>query len=275
MMKTRNYYRPSTVSLGKKKRVVRRKSGARFFLKFFLLLFVLAVCVGGGWLVFSKGYALLTDANLSDWRVKKVAVSGLAGPLQEQILALARPYQGQSFRAEQGAALRQLIRQKYPMLKQVQVKRGILSGTLTVSVSRRAPIAKFRLPEGNVKYMDETGVVYTDADFSAMQEILPVELEGAVPEKLSTEFVELVQSALKLRNELNFAFLHLNQTDNTVKMYMPDNSAIDFGPAVQLKNKAARAAQILTLAREKYAAPFVLDFRFFENGKVFLTQKAP
>lgn len=274
-MKTRNYYRPSTVSLGKKKRVVRRKSGARFFLKFFLLLFVLAVCVGGGWLVFSKGYALLTDANLSDWRVKKVAVSGLAGPLQEQILALARPYQGQSFRAEQGAALRQLIRQKYPMLKQVQVKRGILSGTLTVSVSRRAPIAKFRLPEGNVKYMDETGVVYTDADFSAMQEILPVELEGAVPEKLSTEFVELVQSALKLRNELNFAFLHLNQTDNTVKMYMPDNSAIDFGPAVQLKNKAARAAQILTLAREKYAAPFVLDFRFFENGKVFLTQKAP
>ena len=97
---------------------------------------------------------------------------------------------------------------------------------------------------------------------------------GKVPEKLSAEFIELVESILKLRKELNFAFLRMNMTDNTVKMYMPDESVIDFGQARQLKKKADRAAQILALAREKYPAPFTLDFRFFENGKVFLAQKA-
>ncbi|MBR4682232.1 MAG: hypothetical protein IKP06_02890 [Elusimicrobiaceae bacterium] len=274
MMKTRNYYRPSTVSLGKKKRVARRRSGTRFFLKIFILLSFLLLCVGGGWLIVSKGYQLLVQTNLSQWQVKKVVVSGLTDGLQAQVLAQVQPYQGKSFSAEQSLSLRQNISQKYPMLKQVRVKRGLLSGTLTVSALRREPLAQFKMPDGSVKYIDADSTVYADPTSKGNVSILPVELEGKVPEKLSAEFIELVESILKLRKELNFAFLRMNMTDNTVKMYMPDESVIDFGQARQLKKKADRAAQILALAREKYPAPFTLDFRFFENGKVFLAQKA-
>ncbi len=274
MMKTRNYYRPSTVSLGKKKRVVRRKVSTRFFLKFLWALLLLSGCVLGGWLAVSNGYRLLVRTHLSQWQVKKVAVVGLTGPLYEQLVSLTQSYPGHPFSAEQGALLRQTIHQKYPMLKNISVKRGLLSGTLTVAAVRRVPLAAFTLPDGRVQYIDADSTVYADADLPTGTDVLPVELEGPVEGKLGSEFVELVQSVVKLRKELNFVFLHMNLADNAVKMYMPDGSVIDFGQAVQLKKKADRAAQILALARGKYPAPFVLDFRFFENGKVFLTQKA-
>ena len=274
MMKTRNYYRPSTVSLGKKKRVVRRKKGTRFLLKIFLLLLGLLFIIAGGRLAVTKGYQLLTRTNLSSWHVKKVTLSGVAEPLYSQVLSQMQPYTGQPLSAQQAGALRQTLMQQYPTLKQVRVKRGLLSGTLTVSAQRGTAIAQFKTPDGRIRYIDADSTVYTDTQPADTSSVLLLELEGPVPDKLNTEFVELVQSALKLRKELDFAFLRLNVADNTVKMYMPDGSVIDFGTAVRLKKKAARAAQIMALAREKYPAPFVLNFRFFENGKVFLTQGA-
>jgi hypothetical protein len=54
---------------------------------------------------------------------------------------------------------------------------------------------------------------------------------------------------------------------------MPDGCRIDFGPAQHLKQKAERAAHLMALAREKYTGPFVLNFQFYDEGKVFLTQQ--
>ena len=274
MMKTRNYYRPSTVSLGKKKRVFRRKSGARFLLKLFLFFFLAGGIVLGGWWVVSHGYQMFVQARISDWQVKQIVVSGVTGALQDRLLALARPYEHKSFTIQDAIHLRADIIKRYPMLKEVSVKRGMLNGKLSVSASHRTPLAKFLLPEGNVKYIDADSTVYVDPYQNSSLDIPLVELEGTVPEKLGTEFVELVESTLKLKKELPFSFLRMNLTRNTVKMYLPDGIEIDFGLAIQLKKKAARAAQILALARQKYPGPFVLKFQFFESGKVFLTQKA-
>ena len=97
---------------------------------------------------------------------------------------------------------------------------------------------------------------------------------GDVPEKLQPSFVEMVQSVLKLKKSLPFEALQLNLQDNTVTMRLPDDSIIHFGPARDLKAKAARAAQIMDKARSTYPAPVTLNFEFFEQGKVFLTLSA-
>ena len=243
-------------------------------MKFFLFLAASVFVVGGGWLVISKGYDLLVQANVADWQAKKVVVDGVNGPLQKQLLALITPYQDQPFPAEKSVSLRETISRKFPMLKRVKVKRGLLRGTLTVSAERRTPLARVKPVNGPTRYLDADGVIYPDADVDTPAEVVSVVLEGPVPGKLETHLVELVQHAVKWRKELAFTSLHINLTDNTVQMYLPDESVIDFGPAVQLKNKATRAVQIWSLARKKYPVPFVLDFRFFENGKVFLTQRA-
>ena len=57
-----------------------------------------------------------------------------------------------------------------------------------------------------------------------------------------------------------------------VAMHMPDGTVIDFGPAKNLRAKARRAAQIIGWCRRNEKGPQRMDFRFFENGQVFLTQ---
>lgn len=274
MMKTRNYYRPSTVVLRKNKRVARRKSGTRFFLKFFILLALAAGVVWGGWCGISTVYRLAVEARVSDWHVKTVVVEGVSGDLHKKLTALAAPYQHKPFTIQEAVALRRTVIKQYTMLKDVSVKRGLISGKLTLHAVHRTPLAKFVRPDGSTEYIDADSTVYADPHPNVLTPVPSVELEGQVPEKLSTEFIDLVESTLKLNKELNFAFLRMNLTENTVKMYLPDESMIDFGPAEQLKKKAARAAQIVALARQKYKAPFVLNFQFFQNGKVFLTQAA-
>ena len=272
-MRKNDIYRPSAASLGKKKRVVRRKKGSSFFFKLIFLLFFLGICAGVIWAAV-KTYHLITSSQISDWHVKTVAVSGVTGGFNKELLALSVPYEGKPFAVKDAVALRGEIIKKYPMLKDVSVKRGLLSGKLKVSAEHRTPLAKFVLPDKSVKYIDPDSTVYSDPNPDLLHPVPFVELEGPAPEKLNKEFIDLVESTLKLGKELDFAFLRMNLTENTVKMYMPDGSEIDFGKAANLKKKAARAAQIIARSRGRYDKPYALNFDFFEDGKVFLTQKS-
>lgn len=272
-MKKNDIYRPSALSLGKKKRVVRRKKGSSFFFKLFLLLFLGGLCAGLLWGAV-KTYHLITSSQISNWHVKSIAVSGVTGKFSKDLQALAAPYEGKPFAVKDAVALRGEIITKYPMLKGVSVKRGLLSGKLKVFAEHRTPLAKFVLPDKTVKYIDPDSTIYADPNPDQLRPVPFVELEGTVPDKLDAEFVGLVESTLKLGKELDFAFLRMNLTKNTVKMYMPDGSEIDFGKAVNLKQKAARAAQIIAYSRGRFTKPYRLNFEFFEDGKVFLTQKS-
>lgn len=273
MNKSRNYSRRPTVCLPKRKRIGRRKSATRFLFKLAVLFALIAVVGCGGYWGGKQIYTWLSQARLSDWHVKTVAVSGVTGPLQRNLSNLALPYQNQPFSHKDATTLQKRISEKYPMLSDVSVRRGLFNGKLTVSARHRTPLAKFIKPDGTVRYIDSDSTVYTDPQPPALP-VPAVELEGPLTEKLSPEFIELVESTLKLNKALNFKRLQLNLTEDTVRMYLQDGTELDFGSAKRLKDKALRGAQILTMARQKYTGPFALDFRFFENGKVFLTQKA-
>lgn len=220
-----------------------------------------------------RAVAWVHQARVSDWHVKTLVVSGVTGRLEQAVRGACAKYQNQPFTASQAAGLKKHLLKQYPMITDVAVRRGLLSGKLTVSVRQRVPLAKFIRTDGATQYIDADSTVYSDPHPPVSQVPL-VELDGTVTEKLTPEFVELVQSTLKLNKELNFTRLRLNLADDTVRMYLQDGTELDFGSAQRLKEKALRGAQILTIARKKYTGPFILDFRFFENGKVFLTQNA-
>ncbi len=257
----------------KAKRTARRKSGTRIFLQLFILLALLAAALAGGYWGGSKLYTLARQVRLTDWHVKTISVCGVEGNFQRELTSLAAPYIHQPFSIKQAVALREKILQQYPMLTHVSVKRGLLSGKLMISARRRVPLAQFVRPDGAVQYIDTDSTIYADPH-PAVTSIPSVELVGEVSGKLNAEFMDLVESTLKLHKELKFTLLRLNTADNTVTMRLPDGTEIDFGAAVRLKQKAARAAQVVALARKKYMGPFHINFQFFENGKVFLTQRA-
>lgn len=265
-MKKFDSYRPSSFIVKRAPRR-RKKSLKPFFFLLFILFFLVAAFVG-----LSKGYAVYSSAKISQWRPQKAVVSGLDGNMQKELLALGTAAVGKPFTLAQAAQLRAQIAQKYPMLREVDVSRGLLSGTLKISAERRTPVAKFVLPDNSVRYIDSDSTVYADTNPVLLTPVPFVELEGRVPAKLTDEFVGLVQSTLKLEKELSFAFLRFNLERDEVAMHMPDGTVIDFGPAKNLRAKARRAAQIISWCRRNEKGPQKMDFRFFENGQVFLTQ---
>ena len=244
---------------------------------FFKSLFTIALLLVLGcglYLGLHKGYDAFMQSAHGKWHAKNVAVEGISGLLQKELTQQLLPYQEKPFSLKDSYNLRSELIAKYPMLKDLSVKRGLLSGTLTVSAKMREPIAQFKLPDGTVKYLDKDSTVYADTNPTLPQEVPTVELIGAVPEKVEGGFTDLVQSALQLDKRLNFQTLRLDLNENTVTMILPDQTVLDFGKAQQLKEKAQRASQILSFAREHYTQPYTLNFRFFDDGKVFLTRSA-
>lgn len=269
-MRKYGYNRPSA-TLYKRRRVRAKKPS--FFFKFLLVLLLLGGLGWAGFVGVRYGYYLLQDAQVTNWHVKSVSVTGVNGAVEKEMLAKTAALVGNPFSFEQAENLRKEFATTYPMLKHVSVARGLLSGKLKISAKRREPVARFVLPDGSHKYIDPDSTIY--ADPNALQSSVPqVQLVGPVPEKLQPSFVEMVQSILKLKKSLPFKALELNLQDNTVTMRLPDDSVIHFGSAQYLKTKAVRAAQIMDQARAKYNAPVTLNFEFFEQGKVFLTLSA-
>ena len=238
------------------------------FLKFVFCVILIGVLVGGIYVGLHKGYAAFMQTDVSNWKVKNTFVGGMNGALQKEIETYAQTFQGSPFTAKDAYNLRMELTQKYPMLKDIAVTRKLVSGTLKIVAKMREPVAQFKLPDGTVKYVDKDSNVYTDTQAHA---VASVELIGQVPEKLRPDFIDLVQSTLRLDKQLDFQTLRMNLTENTVMMVLPDQTVLDFGPAQQLKQKAQRAVQVLHFAREHYKGPYQLNFRFFDKGKVFLT----
>lgn len=271
MRKYTTYRRSAPTS--RRRSTVRGRNTFSFFKSLFT--FALLLVLGAGlYLGLHKGYDAFMQSSHGKWQVKNITVEGVTGLLQKEITQQLLPYQNKTFSLKDSYTLRSALVAKYPMLKDLSVKRGLLSGTLSVSAKMREPVAQFKLADGTVKYLDKDSTVYADANPTLSQDVPTVELVGAVPERVEGGFTDLVQSALQLDKRLNFQTLRLDLNENTVTMILPDQTVLNLGRARQLKEKAQRASQILSFAREHYAQPYALDFRFFDEGKVFLTRRA-
>ncbi len=270
-MKKYDYYRPSASSLGRKKKV-RRTSTVTFLKPFVFFLLFVGLCFAA-YVGASKAYAAFSASRLGKWQPEEAVISGVEGVLAKELQQAADKKIKKPFSVSDSVSFQAELAKAYPQLQHVAVKRGLLSGKLKVNVSRREPVAKFLLPNGNIRFIDSDSTVYTDPYPDPLAEVPFVELEGNIPQKLGGEFVDLVQSALKLKDQLDFAFLRFNTDKDTVRLYLPDESVIDFGPAQNLRAKARRAAQIEALAdKQGLGRPHELNFAYFDDGKVFLRQ---
>lgn len=250
-----------------------RRTASFPFVKSLIFLFVFCALCFAAYLGATRAYEAFSASRLGRWKPSSAVISGVDGVLGKQLQEAAQSKLNQPFSVADAVALQSALIQKYPQLRRISVKRGLLSGKLKVTVKKREPVAKFVLPDGSVRFIDGDSTVYSDPNPDPLQTVPFVELEGRVPEKLGGEFVDLVQSALKLKDQLDFAFLRFNADKDTVRLYLPDDTVIDFGSAKNLSAKARRAAQIEDVARRRaLPVPHELDFTYFDDGKVFLRQ---
>lgn len=271
IMKKYDYYRP-TVTVAKKKKI--RKTISFSFLKPLIWLLLLAALGVAGYHFGLKAYRGLAALRVGTWTASQALVSGAEGTLAKELQTIANSKVGNPFSIQDAVRLQKEISEKYPYLCNVQVKRGLMSGKLKVSVDNRTPLAKFISTDEQEKLIDADGVIYQDPRSNPLRTVTAVELEGAAPSKLDKEWTDLIKSSLKLKKQLDFTVLKLNLTENTVEMKLPDTSVIRFGQAKNLRQKVYRAAQIESSTKEKQMAAHELDFTYFDEGKVFLRQIA-
>ncbi len=264
-------HRPSATLYVRKRRMVRTQKPSFFFrfcVRAILLILIAAGLFFGGravWQVFAQ-------AEFSNWHVKAVAISGVSAAVETEIQKQTASFLTQPFSATDAIQLERQFTNQFPMLENISVSRGFFSGKLKISARPRQAVARFVLPDHSYKYLDGAGVVY--ADPHGPQDILQIELLGDVPAQLPASFVDGVQNMLKAGKNLPVAALQLTVPEQTVTMVLTDKSVLRFGPADGLKEKAARAIQILNKARANYPAPFTVDFTYFNQGEVFLTHSS-
>ena len=273
-MRKYNRYHSATVPLAARKRPLRRKKRSYFFFRFFLLAMLAGIIGTGVWLGLSKVYEAVSQAHIVKWQAKIVEVSGVEGPLLEQISAVVKPYQGTAFSSAQAGVLRTQLQTEFPMLAQVSVERGLLSGKLKVGVSPHTPVAALYMPDKAVKYLSRNQVIYEDTEALCVSgDLVRVDITGDAAEQAPDRFAEEVYGVIKLREKLLFSALQLDLTTDTLSMTLPDKSEINLGPVARVKEKISRAAEIIGQVKAQDGGPVRLDFTFFEYGQVFLTQK--
>ena len=271
-MKKYDYYRPAANSLGRKKKI-RKQTSLSFFKSIAFFLVFIGLCFAA-YVGVSKAYQAFSASRLGRWRPSAVVLSGVEGTLKKQIQKETDSLINKDFSVSNAVSLQSRLLKKYPQFRHISVKRGLFSGKLKITLTRRQPIAKFVLADQSLRFIDQDSNVYTDPEPKDPSSVPLVELDGVIPQNLGKEFVELVETSLKLKDQLNFAFFHYNPAADTMHMHMPDGCIINFGPAKNLRQKARRAAQIEEIAKEGYPHPHELDFAYFDDGKVFLRQIA-
>ena len=275
-MKKYDYYRSAGRPVAKRPKI-RKKLSFSFLKPIFLLCVVLTLCVGTYWAA-KRAYEGWTASRLGTWKPKAVVVSGADNVLTKEIQTLAQSYIEQPFAISDAVALQKQLSQKYPQLREIHVKRGLFSGQLNIRLKHRVALAKIDNTEQGVRFIDEDGTLYIDPGLDPLRSILSVEIDGEIPRKLAQPWTRFIEQHLKSKQKLEVKKLVLHLDSQTVEMYLSDGSVIYFGTLIDAREKLRRAAQIVAHQAHVHATgavkPYSLDFTYFENGKVFLRQKA-
>ncbi|MGB2579009.1 cell division septal protein FtsQ [Elusimicrobium simillimum] len=212
----------------------------------------------------------------SGWTYKTAQITGVDNTKQKDILAAINIQTGQRVSTEDAKALQKRLALKFPELKNVRVKRGLFSGKLRVSAAPRSINAILLGPSSSVRYvLDSEGVIYPvygEENLSSYPTVLITAAgEGAAPvQKVSKEFVQLVNAVNALKKSIDFTTLVLDENGTNAKLLLADNSVIDFGAPTDLAKKAKTSSKILEYSKARVKAPYEINFEYFSNGKVYL-----
>ena len=220
-----------------------------------------------------RAYAGWTASRLGTWKPKAVSLSGAEGNFAKELQNLTAPYLEKPFAVSDAVTLQNQLLAKYPQLRQVRVKRGLFSGRLNISIKYRSPVAQLA-GEGPVAHLiDQDGTLYADVTPDPLRTLPRVDIDGENLSPVPQEWVQLIEYAWKNKNSLEIEKIIFHTDSNEVDLYLSDGTKIYFGAVTHSKEKLRRAMQILS-KQTPDSAPYRLDFKYFDEGKVFLRQKA-
>lgn len=215
----------------------------------------------------------LRPVNIFAFNMKNFEVRASSDVVSGAISEMLEPGRGRRFSAADAERLELVLRERFPSLSRVEVRRSLIGGRVTVQADPEPLVAKVRLKGGRDFYLAENGRLLKETygplpsdEFTAEIHVEPKERPAALAGFLK-EF-KLAGPEFASRP----VSLVCRGADGPCSVKLENSAEVFWGGFEFTRTKIARLNEVLEDAAKKIKGPLKVDFRYFSDGKVFVSK---
>ena len=228
------------------------------------------------------GYAGLTAIRFTSslplgrffsFTLKSVSVTSPSEDISAEISRRLSPHLGETFSSGDAQAFAAALKQRYPALIRVEVDRSFINGRVRVRAESERVVAKVRLNGENEFYLSENGRLQGECYGAAPADIFETDLYAAPGAGLEI-LAGFVKELRAMAPEFSSRPVKLDCRDSaqTCRLTLANSAEVLWGEFKFTKTKISRLNEILADAERKIKGPLKVDFRYFRDGKVFVSK---
>lgn len=205
--------------------------------------------------------------------LKSAAVKSPSEDISAEISRRMARRLGGSFSSGDARAFAADIKQSYPALSLVEVDRNFMNGRVFVRAESERVVAKVRLNGGDNFYLSESGRLLGECYGAAPSDIFETDLYAA-PGAGFAPLAGFLKELGTMVPEFSSRPVKLEYRGDTgsCRLTLENSAEVNWGDFGFTKTKISRLNEVLADAARKIKGPLKVDFRYFRDGKVFVSK---
>ncbi|MBI4802276.1 MAG: hypothetical protein HY796_07095 [Elusimicrobia bacterium] len=187
---------------------------------------------------------------------------------------------GRRFSPADAKNLELALRARYPALSRVEVRRSLIGGRVTVLAYPESVVAKVRLVHprgegGEEFYLAENGRLLKETYGPAPADAFETAVYAGPGESLAA-LAGFLKEIKGLKDEFSSrpVSLRYRRSEGGCLVTLENSAEIFWGEFEFTRSKIAKLNEVLKDAAQKIKGPLKVDFRYFRDGKVFVSKAA-
>ncbi len=244
-----------------------KKSGLA--MSVFLLAGVLGYC---GFLA-SRLACRLPMGGLFAFTVKSLSVRSPSEDISAEISRRMSDKLGGPFSSGEAEIFSAGLKNSYPALSRVEVRRNFISGRVSVRAESENVVAKVRLNGGEIFYLSESGRLLAECYGPDPADIFETDVYSGPGLSLG-RFAGFLKELRAMASEFPSRPIKLEYRSlaESCRLTLESSVEVLWGEFAFTKDKIIRLNEVLPDAARKIKGPLKVDFRYFRDGKIFVSK---
>ena len=217
--------------------------------------------------------ARMPASRLFAFTAKSVSVNGPSEEITAEISRRMAGKLGGVFSSGDSEAFADGLKKSYPALSRVEVKRNFVTGRVNVRAESENVVAKVRFNGDKVLYLSESGRLLAEHYGPDPADVFETDVyssPGLVLGSLAVFLKEL--KALVPEFSSRPVKLECRGSAEPCRLTLENSAEVLWGGFEFTRSKVARLNEVLPDAAGKIKGPLKLDFRYFADGKIFVSK---
>lgn len=231
-----------------------------------------AIIVYAGCGVFRR-VSSLSPGRFFSFTLKSVSVASPSAEVSDEVSRRISRYIGAAFSAGDAQAFAAALKRSYPALSRVEVERSFMTGRVTVRAESERIAAKVRLNGTKDAYLSESGRLLEESLAEAPADAFETELSevpGSGLRPLAGFFAKLRTLAPEFSSRP--VKIGCRGPADSCRLTLENGAEVLWGELEFTRSKVLRLNQILADAGGRIKGRLKIDFRYFRDGKVFVSK---